>query len=77
MLGVKEVGNTEKASVDQPEAEYEHVMHTYCTYKVHRLWHFFLAAITNTKVYQKKTLHVLKSNTEARMCVVHSQQHPS
>lgn len=50
-----------KASVDQPESEYQHLMvNTHIQIQVHRLWHF-LAAITNTKVYQKKTLHVLKS----------------
>lgn len=39
----------------------------------------FLAAITNTKVYQKKkTLLVMNtSNTEAWMSAVHLQQHPS
>lgn len=75
--GVKTVGNTLKKRkkspgalrlgkrVDQPENE--HIM-VNPQIQVHRLWHLFcflfLAAITNTKVYQKKTLHVLEVNTE-------------
>lgn len=50
-----------KPFADQPEIEYEHICTLYVQIQVHRLWHFFLAAITNTKVYQKKTLHVLQS----------------
>lgn len=46
----------EKASVDQPEKEYEQVMYMCVQIQVHRLWHLFLflAAIPNTKSISKE-----------------------